>query len=80
MAKSVRASKKEVKRVVTVAVAHISFFNNIIIRIADRQGNALSWATSGGSGFRSSRRSSPFAARAAAERAADMVLEYGFKM
>lgn len=62
------------------AVAHIySSFNNTIVTITDRQGNALSWATSGGSGFRGSRKSTPFAAQVAAERAADMALEYGVK-
>ncbi|MFC4892407.1 30S ribosomal protein S11 [Pseudofrancisella aestuarii] len=80
MAKSVRSSKKKVKRVVTDAVAHIySSFNNTIVTITDRQGNALSWATSGGSGFRGSRKSTPFAAQVAAERAADMALEYGVR-
>lgn len=80
MAKSVRSSKKKVKRVVPDAVAHIySSFNNTIVTITDRQGNALSWATSGGSGFRGSRKSTPFAAQVAAERAADMALEYGVK-
>ncbi len=80
MAKSVRSTKKKVKRVVTDAVVHIySSFNNTIVTITDRQGNALSWATSGGSGFRGSRKSTPFAAQIAAERAVDAALEYGVK-
>ena len=80
MAKSVRSSTKKVKRVVTDAVAPIySSFNNTIITITYRQGNALSWATSGGSGFRGSRKSTPFAAQIAAERAVDAALEYGVK-
>ena len=80
MAKSVRSTKKKVKRVVVDAVAHIySSFNNTIVTITDRQGNALSWATSGGSGFRGSRKSTPFAAQIAAERAVDMAMEYGVK-
>jgi small subunit ribosomal protein S11 len=80
MAKSVRSSKKKVKRVVADAVAHIySSFNNTIVTITDRQGNALSWATSGGSGFRGSRKSTPFAAQIAAEKAVDAALEYGVK-
>ncbi|MDE4946921.1 30S ribosomal protein S11, partial [Francisella tularensis subsp. holarctica] len=56
-----------------------SSFNNTIVTITDRQGNALSCATSGGSGFRGSRKSTPFAAQVAAERADDMALEYGVK-
>jgi len=76
-AKSVR---KKITRVVTDAIAHIhASFNNTIISITDRQGNALAWATSGGSGFRGSRKSTPFAAQVAAERVADMAAEYGVK-
>ena len=63
------SSKKRVKKVVVDGVAHIhASFNNTIITISDRQGNALCWATSGGSGFRGSRKSTPFAAQVAAER------------
>jgi len=61
-------------------IAHIhASFNNTIVTITDRQGNALAWATSGGSGFRGSRKSTPFAAQVAAERVGDMVKEYGLK-
>ena len=61
------AEKKKAKRVVVDGLAHIhASFNNTIITITDRQGNALSWATSGGSGFRGSRKSTPFAAQVAA--------------
>ena len=74
------AEKKKVKRVVTDGVAHIhASFNNTIITISDRQGNALCWATSGGSGFRGSRKSTPFAAQVAAERAGNTALEFGMK-
>jgi small subunit ribosomal protein S11 len=74
------ASKKKVKRVVTDGVAHIhATFNNTIITITDRQGNALSWATAGGSGFRGSRKSTPFAAQVAAERAGEAAKGYGLK-
>ena len=60
--------------------AHIhASFNNTIVTITDRQGNALGWATAGGSGFRGSRKSTPFAAQVAAERCADAVKEYGIK-
>ena len=74
------ASKKRAKKVVVDGVAHIhASFNNTIITISDRQGNALCWATSGGSGFRGSRKSTPFAAQVAAERAGNAALEFGMK-
>ncbi|MCP5178710.1 MAG: 30S ribosomal protein S11 [Pseudomonadales bacterium] len=74
------AEKKKIKRVVTDGIAHIhASFNNTIVTISDRQGNALAWATSGGSGFRGSRKSTPFAAQVAAERCSQVALEYGMK-
>ena len=61
-------------------IAHIhASFNNTIITITDRQGNALSWATSGGAGFKGSRKSTPFAAQVAAESAGRAAQEYGVK-
>ena len=73
-------TKKKVKRTVTDGVAHIyASFNNTIITITDRQGNALAWATAGGSGFRGSRKSTPFAAQVAAERAGTRAQDYGMK-
>ena len=73
-------AKKRVKKVVVDGVAHVhASFNNTIITISDRQGNALCWATAGGSGFRGSRKSTPFAAQVAAERAANTALEFGMK-
>ena len=73
-------TKKKVKRTVVDGVAHVyATFNNTIITITDRQGNTLAWATSGGSGFRGSRKSTPFAAQVAAERAGTMAQEYGMK-
>jgi len=61
-------------------IAHIqASFNNTIITITDRQGNALSWATAGGCGFRGSRKSTPFAAQVAAEKAGVAALDYGLK-
>ena len=80
MAKPARKTKK-VKRTVVDGVAHIhASFNNTIITLTDRQGNALSWATAGGSGFRGSRKSTPFAAQVAAERAGNAAAaEYGLK-
>jgi small subunit ribosomal protein S11 len=73
-------TKKKTKRNVSDGVAHIhSTFNNTIITITDRQGNALAWATAGGSGFRGSRKSTPFAAQVAAERAGQAAQEMGMK-
>jgi small subunit ribosomal protein S11 len=72
--------KKKNKRVVTDGVAHVhASFNNTIVMITDRSGNALSWATAGGSGFRGSRKSTPFAAQIAAERAGEAAKEYGVR-
>ena len=73
--------RRRVRRVVADGLAHVhASFNNTIITITDRQGNALGWATAGGSGFRGSRKSTPFAAQVAAERAATTVIEnYGMK-
>lgn len=80
MADKSTRSKKKVKRNVSDGVAHIhATFNNTIITITDRQGNALSWATAGGSGFRGSRKSTPFAAQVAAERAGQVAQEMGMK-
>jgi len=80
MAKAPARTKKKVKKNVVDGVAHIhASFNNTIITITDRQGNALSWATAGGSGFRGSRKSTPFAAQVAAERAGKVVQEMGMK-
>ena len=72
--------KKKTKRNVIEGVAHIhASFNNTIITITDRSGNTLAWATAGGSGFRGSRKSTPFAAQIAAERAGTKAQEYGLK-
>ena len=77
---SSKTTKKKVKKNVVDGVAHVhASFNNTIITITDRQGNALCWATSGGSGFRGSRKSTPFAAQVAADRAGQMAKEYGVK-
>ena len=83
-----KATKKVVKRrrerkVVEKGAAHIrSSFNNTMVTITDLEGNALSWASSGGLGFRGSRKSTPFAAQTAAETAANAAkaaMEYGLK-
>ena len=73
-------TRKKVKKDVSDGIAHIhASFNNTIITITDRQGNALAWTTAGGSGFRGSRKSTPFAAQVAAERVGQIVKEYGMK-
>ncbi|QTH70646.1 30S ribosomal protein S11 [Pseudoalteromonas xiamenensis] len=72
--------RKKVKKQVADGMAHVhASFNNTIVTITDRQGNALSWATAGGSGFRGSRKSTPFVAQVAAERAGAVAQEYGLK-
>jgi small subunit ribosomal protein S11 len=80
MAKANVRVRKKVKKNVAEGIAHVhASFNNTIVTITDRQGNALSWATSGGSGFRGSRKSTPFAAQIAAEHAGKAAQEYGVK-
>lgn len=77
---STRVTRKKVKKNVVDGVAHVhASFNNTIVTITDRQGNTLSWATSSGSGFRGSRKSTPFAAQVAAEKAGAVAHEYGMK-
>ncbi|MCA8480675.1 30S ribosomal protein S11 [Burkholderia multivorans] len=72
--------RKKVKKNVAEGVVHVhASFNNTIITITDRQGNALAWATSGGQGFKGSRKSTPFAAQVAAESAGRAAMEYGVK-
>lgn len=73
-------TRKKVKKEVADGIVHVhASFNNTIITITDRKGNTLSWATSGGSGFRGSRKSTPFAAQVAAEKAGTVALEFGMK-
>ncbi len=80
MAKTATKSRKRVKKTVVDGVAHIhASFNNTIITITDRQGNTLSWATSGGSGFRGSRKSTPFAAQIASQKAGEVAKEFGMQ-
>ena len=72
--------RKKTKKNVTDGIAHVhASFNNTIITITDRQGNALSWATSGGAGFKGSRKSTPFAAQVASEAAGRAAQECGIK-
>jgi small subunit ribosomal protein S11 len=80
MTKTPTRTKKRVKKQVADGMAHIhASFNNTIVTLTDRQGNALSWATAGGSGFRGSRKSTPFAAQVAADRAGKVAQEFGLK-
>jgi small subunit ribosomal protein S11 len=73
-------ARKKVKKNVAEGIAHVhASFNNTILTITDRQGNALSWASSGGQGFKGSRKSTPFAAQVAAEQAGRAAVECGVK-
>ncbi len=73
-------SRKKVIRNVAEGVAHIlATFNNTQVTITDRNGNVVSWATCGSSGFSGSKKSTPFAAQVAAEQAAKKSLEHGMK-
>ena len=73
-------ARKKVKKNVTDGIAHVhASFNNTIITITDRQGNALSWASSGGAGFKGSRKSTPFAAQVASETAGRAAIEQGIR-
>lgn len=75
-----RGTRKKVKKTVVDGIAHVhASFNNTIINITDRQGNTLAWATAGGSGFRGSRKSTPFAAQIAAQKVGEVVKEFGMK-
>lgn len=75
-----RSRKRKEKKNIERGAAHIrSSFNNTIVTLTDVQGNALSWASSGGLGFRGSKKSTPFAAQQAAETAAKAAMEHGLK-
>ncbi|MDB4897116.1 MAG: ribosomal protein [Firmicutes bacterium] len=80
MAKRTVRTKRKERKHVDKGVAHIrSTFNNTIVTITDTEGNALSWATSGGMGFKGSRKSTPFASQMAAEAAAKAAMEHGLR-
>ena len=80
MAKPKRAGKRKERKNVPEGRAHIkSSFNNTIVTITDQQGNAIAWASSGQVGFKGSRKSTPFAAQLAAEKAAKGAMEHGMK-
>lgn len=76
-----RSRKKKEKKNIERGCAHIrSSFNNTIVTLTDTMGNALSWASAGGLGFRGSKKSTPFAAQQAAETAAKAAMEHGLKI
>ena len=80
MAKKTVRSKRKEKKHIESGAAHIrSTFNNTIVTVTDVNGNALSWASAGGLGFRGSRKSTPFAAQMAAEQAAKAAMEHGLR-
>lgn len=75
-----KTNRKRTRKNIANAVAHVkASFNNTIITFTDEAGNAISWATSGGAGFRGSRKSTPFAAQVAAEDAARKAMDHGVK-
>ncbi len=77
---AIQKGKKKEKRKVVEGIAHIqASFNNTIITISDRQGNVIAWATAGGSGFRGSRKSTPFAAQVASEKCGKAAQELGLQ-
>ena len=80
VAKKVVRTKRKERKNIEHGVAHIrSTYNNTIVTITDMKGNAISWATAGGMGFRGSRKSTPFAAQMAAEQAGKAAMEHGLK-
>jgi len=80
MAKERARVRRKEKKNITSGVAHVNAsFNNTMITITDAQGNAVSWASAGGMGFKGSRKSTPYAAQMAAEDAGRKALEHGMK-
>jgi small subunit ribosomal protein S11 len=80
MARRATRTKRRERKNIDRGVAHIkSTFNNTVVTITDTKGNAISWASAGGVGFKGSRKSTPFAAQMAAEKAAREAMEHGMK-
>ena len=81
MSVSAIKAKKKVKKIVTDGILHVyATFNNTIVSVTDRSGGVIYWATAGGSGFRGSRKSTPYAAQMAGEKVAQVVRDdYGMK-
>jgi len=76
----VKKGRKKVKKNVQSGIAHVhSTFNNTVVTITDVAGNALCWGTAGSSGFKGSRKSTPFAAQVAAEECAKKAMEHGIR-
>ncbi len=75
-----KAGKKKVKKTVYEGNVYVqATFNNTIVTITDRQGNAVSWASAGGLGFRGAKKSTPYAAQTTAETAAKKAMDYGLR-
>ncbi|MFI4819099.1 MAG: 30S ribosomal protein S11 [Enterobacterales bacterium] len=79
MIKKKKINKKNKKQILDGIVYINSSFNNTIVTITDLNGNSLGWSTSGGCGFRGSKKSTPFAAQVAAEKCSEIIKEYGIK-
>ena len=78
--KGTQRLKRKDKKNIVAGVAHVrATFNNTMITITDRQGNAIAWSSSGSLGFKGSRKSTPYAAQVAAEKAASRAIEHGMK-
>jgi len=79
-ATAAKTTRKKARKNVSSGTVHIlATFNNTIVNISDKQGNTISWASSGAAGFKGSRKSTPFAAQLAAERAARAAMEHGMR-
>jgi small subunit ribosomal protein S11 len=80
MAKPATKTRKKERKNISSGIAHVnSTFNNTLITITDVQGNAISWSSAGGQGFKGSRKSTPYAAQMAAEDAGTKAMENGMK-
>jgi len=80
MAKAATRVKRRARKNITSGVVHVNAsFNNTMITITDEQGNAISWSSAGGMGFKGSRKSTPYAAQLAAEDAAKKAMEHGLQ-
>jgi small subunit ribosomal protein S11 len=80
MAKPATRTRKKERKNISSGIAHVnSTFNNTLITITDVQGNAISWSSAGGQGFKGSRKSTPYAAQVAAEDAGRKAMEHGMK-
>ena len=78
--KGTQRLKRKDKKNIVAGIAHVkATFNNTMITITDRQGNAIAWSSSGSLGFKGSRKSTPYAAQVAAEKAASRAIEHGMK-